>query len=483
MNILQDVIKSLNKEESRFFKLYAGRTNSSGERKDLQLFDTYKRLNKPNQDKLAETFYGKNKNAFYRLKNRLLSDINKSLLLQHLNNEEDLSILQFILLARIFKQKQRAQIAVNYLKKGEKKALQIEAFELLNIVYNELIKLSHDMISIDVEDYIQKRKQNYINLQQLHEIDDVLAAVMYRVRSAQNFSGKNAPILEVLQRTVQDFTENTQTVKSSKLRIKIYQAVSRILLQKHDFVALEQYLLHTLEEFSKDNLFSKQTHEIKLQMLTYLTNSLFKNGKLDLSLKYSRELKEAMNEYNGFLHDKFLFYYYNSQVLYYSQTDKEKTLEILEEAKKNSHIKQLPTYTVFIYLNTALVLFDLKRYKAAIKHLSRLCLHEDFLKIGRSFQIKIMMSELIIRYELGDFDYLEQRIKSVQKEFVDLLKKPEFTREVLLIDILSSLIYHSSIKNTPALLEKTEKLLSLMSAKEADDADVINYNHWLESKL
>ena len=34
MNLLQEVILSLNKEESRFFKLYAGRTNIKDERKD-----------------------------------------------------------------------------------------------------------------------------------------------------------------------------------------------------------------------------------------------------------------------------------------------------------------------------------------------------------------------------------------------------------------------------------------------------------------
>ena len=121
MNLLQEVILSLNKEESRFFKLYAGRTNIKDERKDLLLFDFIKKSDSIDEDKIAAKLYGKNKNAFYRLKNRLLTDLNKSLLLQHLNYEEDLSILQNLLLSRVFRQKQKNKVAEVYLKKRNKK--------------------------------------------------------------------------------------------------------------------------------------------------------------------------------------------------------------------------------------------------------------------------------------------------------------------------------------------------------------------------
>ena len=483
MSMLFEVISSLNKEERRFFKLFASRTNSSADRKDLHLFDYFTKQNNPEEDKIFSRLYGKNKNAFYRLKNRLLSDINKSLLLQHIGNETDLSTLQYLLLSRVFKQKRKTQVAVYYLKTAEKKATKTESFELLNIIYNELIKLSHEMISIDVEEYIEKRKSNNIKLQQLHEIDDVLAAVMYRVKSAQNFSGKSAPIIEMLQNTVNDFTENNDIKTSSKLRIKIYQAVSRILLQKHDYTALEEYLRHTIAEFKKDGLYKKETHDIKLQMLTYLINSLFKNKKYTQSLKHTQELEKEMEAFGGFLKNSFLFYLYNSLVINYSVIDKEKAIKILEEAKNNTFIKQLPTYTVFIYLNMALILFDLKRYKPAIKHLSRLYLHEDFTKIAKSFQIKILAAGLIMRYEIGDFDHLELQIRQWKKEFEDLLSKKEFKREVLLVDILSDLVYNDSIKNTPSLLQKSELLISKLSDDEAEDVDVINYNHWIKSKL
>ena len=353
----------------------------------------------------------------------------------------------------------------------------------LILIYNELIKLSHDMISIDVEDYIEKKKVNNERLRRIHEIDDVLAAVMFRIRSAQNFSGKNAAIIDLLEKTVNEYTQTENLEMSNKLRVKIYQSVSRVLLQKHDYVALEEYLLHMLDLFKKKKVFSKSTHEIKLQMHTYLINSLFKNKKLEESLAYTEKLNIAMNEYDGFLRDKFLFYYYNSLVINYSVLDKEKAIDILEEAKKNNYIKQLPTYTLFIYLNLCLLLFDTGKIKQSAKHLSRLCLHEDFLKIGRSFQAKIKMAEVIIRYELGDFDLLEKRIKQIKKDYADLIEKEQFSREVLLMDIVSKLVYTPYVKSNQDLTKKIKQLIESMNADDADDADVINYHTWAASKL
>ena len=51
------------------------------------------------------------------------------------------------------------------------------------------------------------------------------------------------------------------------------------------------------------------------------------------------------------------------------------------------------------------------------------------------------------------------------------------------MDIISELVYTSSIKSNQELTEKTIQLIDSMSADDADDADVINYHTWAKSKL
>ena len=484
MNILQKIIATLNKEESRFYKLFTSRTNRLKERKDVVLFDYIKHhIEDYNEDFIAKKLYKENKNAFYQLKNRLLKDLNKSLMLQHLPKEKDIYILQSILLSRIYKRKGDVELSFYFLKKAEDRAKEIETFELLSIIYAEIIKLSYDMVSIDVEEYIAKQKENKTKLDQVQEIDQILAAASYRIKTVQNFSGKNDAVLNVLEKVVKEFAKNKDIPKSPKFRFKVYLTISRILLQKHDFAALEEYLLHTYKKFSKDKIFNKTNHEHKLMMLIYLTNCLYKTHKLKKSLEFAEILRKGMGEYGGFLRDKFLFYYYNALVINYSVLDKKEALKILEEARKNRIIKQLPTYTVFIYLNTALVYFDQRKYRMAIKNLSRLLLHNDFVDIGKSFQLKIYIASLIIRFELGDFDTIESRLKYIHRIYKEVLSNEDFSRDTQLIEIISKLIYCNNLKQDKKLLAKINTLVAEISDDTADDVDVINYNIWLKSKL
>ena len=484
MNILQKIIATLNKEESRFYKLFASRTNSKKERKDVLLFDYIKRHNEDYDESfIAKKLYKDNKNAFYQLKNRLFKDLNKSMMLQHLPREKDIQILQSVLLSRVYKRKGDLDLSFYYLKKAESKALEIEAFELLAIIYAEIIKLSYEMVSIDVEEHIAKQKQNKLKLDQIQEIDQILAAASYRIKTAQNFSGKNDAVLNVLEKAVKEFAKNKDIPKSPKFRFKVYLTISRILLQKHDFAALEDYLLHTYKEFTVDKIFNKTNHEHKLMMLIYLTNCLYKRHKLKKSLEFAEILKKGMDEYGGFLRDKFLFYYYNALVINYSVLDKKEALKILEEARRNHIIKQLPTYTVFIYLNTALIYFDQRKYRMAIKNLSRLLLHDDFVDIGKSFQFKIYIASLIIRFELGDFDTIESRLKYIQRVYKEILENDDFKRDAELIEIISKLIYCNNLQQDKKLLAKINKLFAAIDDDTADDVDVINYNLWLKSKL
>jgi len=481
MNVLFEIINSLNKEESRFYKLFAGRTNSGDERKDIQLFDYIKEFGENyNEKEIAKELYGENKNSFYQLKNRLYKDLNKSMMLQHMSKEKDIFILHFVLLARVYKRKGSVELAFHFLKKAEKDADNLEAFELLSVIYSEILKLSYDYISIDVEAYIEKKRKNHDKLNWVQEIDMLLAAVMYRIKTAQNFSSKGESVTAILQETLDNFNNNDDIPKSPKFRIKIYLLISRILLQQHNFAELEDYLTQIFSDFKRDKIFNRTNHEHKLMMLTYLTNCTFKTHKHKDSLKYAELLKTAMNEFDGFLKDKYLFYYYNALIINYSVSDKLKALKILDEARNNDVIQGLPTFSVFIYLNTALINYDLGETSIAGKNISRLILQDDFIQIGKSFQLKIRIADLIIRYKLKQTDLVDEKINLIKKEYKTILKDNSFSRDKEFIAILEKLIVTHNFKAKKDLVNRITNLSDIITNEKADDADVINYNIFLK---
>jgi hypothetical protein len=210
---------------------------------------------------------------------------------------------------------------------------------------------------------------------------------------------------------------------------------------------------------------------------------LFKTHKYKQSLVYAEKLKISMNEYDGFLKDKYLFYYYNSLVINYSLSDKNKALEVLKEAKNNDVIQNLPTFSVFIYLNTALIYYDQEKLSLSAKNLSRLMLQDDFVNIGKSFQLKIHIAELIVRYDLNQIDVIGAKIKLIKKSYYNLLKDDDFKRDKQLIEIIDSLIYCNNLTTDKKLLKKITSLSVVITDGKADDIDVINYNIWLRNLI
>ncbi|MAR39824.1 MAG: hypothetical protein CMD22_03950 [Flavobacteriales bacterium] len=482
MNILLKTIESLNKEEIRYYKIFSNRTHNEKNRKDAILFESIKNnLNDYNEKEIAAKMYGNKKNNFYQLKNNLLHGINKSIVSQHTNKEDDTSLYNIILLSRIYKRKGDVDLSYHYLKKAEKQANKIESFEILSIIYSEILKLSYELISIDIEKYINRKIENKKKLDLSQEIDITLYSVMYSIKTTQNFSNDTEVNSKALNKIINSITSQKQISKSPKFRIKLFEAISRTFLQKNDFVSLEKYLKSTYKDFIKDKIFNKTNHEQKLMMLTYLTNSLYKNGKMKESLLIAEKLNNSMSEFDSFLKNRFLFYYYNALVINYSKLDQEKALQVLNKAKRNKVIQSLPTFGSFIYLNMGLIYYNQKKYKTSIKHFSRLILQKDFINLSLEFQLKILISEIIIRYELNQTDLVEEKIKIIKRTYKETINNN--IREKDIIEIINKLIYCDNLSVNKDLVSKIKRLIEQTSSKKAQNIDVINYNDWLLKQI
>jgi len=485
MDVLNSIVSGMSKEQVRFFKLFMGRSHYHEDRMDEKLFDYMRKSgDEYDEEKIVKSLYQKeDKNAFYRLRNRLLADLNKSLMLQHVDDDQNLYLLHLLSLAKYFLAKNNTKTTLYFLKKAENQALKTENVELLDIIYGDYIRLSHDLVSIDPEKYIQLRIENHEHIRKLRTIDDILAVVSYKMKVTQNFSSDENPVLELLEQTVKQYSSDADLLKSPTLRFRIYHSVSQILLQKRDYFSLEEYLLKTFNDFTGDRLFNKSNHDVKLQMLVYIINTLFKNNKVKESLVYTNKLKDSMEEFNRSFYDKYLFFYYNSLVINYSKSDRARAIEILNEMRTIEKIVSVPFYEMFIYLNLAVSYFDTKDFHQSIRSLNKLHTLKGYTTADQSLQFKIAIAELMIRYELQDFDVLENKIRLIKKDYSEFFTRKSNEREVLMIETISKLIRTDSLRKDKLLLAQIKEHILSPGNKEAADADILNYRIWLEEKI
>ena len=486
MDVLNSIITGMSKEQIRFFKLFQGRSHSKESRMDVRLFDYMRKTGeKYDEEKIHGKLYGSNgaKNSFYRLRNRLLHDVNRSLLVQYFDEDELLHTLHLIALEKFHFSRNNILAAKFYLKKAEAEASRTENHELLDIIYGDYIRLSHELLSIDPEQYVSLRRENQEKIRHVRTIDDILAVVSFRMKRTQNFSTGDNPVITLLQKTVAEFSKDQALLKSPLLRFRMYHAVSRILLQKRDYPALEDYLLTTFREFEKEKLFTRTNQDTRLQMLVFIINTLFKNNQTKESLKWTERLKSGMEDYQRLHYDKYLFYYYNSLVINYSKVDKDRAIEILLEMKDNDKIRSNPFNEVFVYLNLSVLNFDKADFHRSVRYLNKLYQLDGFERADRSLRFKIFIAELMIRYELKDFDVLESKIKQTRKEFKEYFSKKENSRETLMVDVIEKLMAPEPVRKQSLLMNRIRKEILARTDADNSDAEILNYRNWLMEKV
>ncbi|MFN3343532.1 MAG: hypothetical protein ACK40M_12595 [Flavobacteriales bacterium] len=481
---LNRLVNSLDKEEIRHFKLYAGKYASDADRKDLSLFDYIRKSgDRYQEERIVKLLYpGEEKNSFYRLRNRLISEVSKSLLVQHYDEGDLNVVLYYLILSRIFQQKQDYKNAWFYLRRGEKKAEAASAHDLLESVYGEIIRLSSEWLEVDPEDYIRKRAANRDVLSGIQQIDDILAVLTYRIKVSQNFSKGNLKVTRLLDATIREFSANKELAASPVFRMKVYQSVSRILLQEHNYIELERYLMETYAVFTREKLFSRQNHDVKLQMLTYLVNALFKNKKYKDSLRYAEELGKATDDFQQLLKEKYLVYYYNALINNYAVLNKERAIEIILKAQQERSIAKNKFYRIFLDLQLAMQYFDLKEFKRSSKLLVKVRHEDNFKLFDAVFQLKIVIMELMVRYELGGTDIVEREIPRTRKVFAEQLEDTANSRQSLMLDFLKKAISASGLRIDADLRKISIQLIDDEGYADSSDADLIDYKEWLKHK-
>lgn len=481
MDILQDFIKALSKEEFKSYKLFVKRTHDFNDRKDIELFESIKK-----NEIATDTFHNKAvyktskpDTKYYRLKNKIADDL--GVVITNLNHRKpELDVLHLLSIAKIFNSKKQFQLAFHYLKLAERKANDKEDFALLEAIYEQMIRLSLQHIEFTPTEIIVKRNENSQRLNLLKDLENNLAVLSYEVKTTQNLTPKKA-VTDWLNETLKNTLKLSYVKNSTQLRIKIFQNLSRLMLLLNDYTSLEAYLKNCLIEFEKDSIFKKETHDIKLQLLVYLCNASFMLGKHAQSLQFAAELNTNLNLYNKQNYDQYIFYYYNILVMNYTKTNLEKAVETLLDAQQQAVIKNNPTNYFYVLNNLAITYFDLKKHKQASKFFSQMYVSQNYKSFDEAFKFKLSLFELLNKIGIGEFESSQKMLIQIEKTMATLKEKESIKQDAQLIKILKPYLNKYEFKWRP-LRKEIEQFISTYPSNERQSG-LINYSNWLSEKI
>lgn len=486
MDVLIQLITSLTKEESRHFKLYLKRIDAGESRKDEWLFDKIRTGGKNiDEDKLASKLYpNNNKNAYYRLKNRLQEMIGENLVLFHYDKDAAHTVFQYYQLHLIALKKSNYFLANYYLKKAEKIAFTTESYDLLDLIYSAFITLSGKWIAINPENYIRLQKENNLRIEMLRQINYVIAATHYRIMQSQNYAKKDKSLQQVMNKTIEEFSNKKQFQQSKLFQTKLFNAISQQLLQNNRYEELYQFSKQTYSTFIKQNWFDKKNHEDKLRMLIYTINALIRTQNEREALHYIQPLHDVLMEFGGMLKDNYYLFFINIQIAIYIKLDPAKALRIILEFEKTMTKSMQNYYQQFIILNKALVYRKIGRYNDGIRTLHFFYTNAFYKQSDNIFKAKVMVSELLMQLDADDFDSTKTRLEQVRKymekeKIYDTLKD-----EIAIMNIIDKITQQQNIK---AIDNNVKKAITAFIKKQEKTTfeykAIIDYSDWLEEYM
>lgn len=484
MDLLAQIVPSMTKEEVRHLKLYLSRIQTATDRKDEKLFDYVRAKGKEyNEEKIHKKLYGNaDKNAFYRLRGRLQDVICQNLALLHETKNDKNKLLLYFSVYHIFFDKGNFDLAFTYLLKAERLALTAENLEMLDLIYANCIKISSELPSLNPEAYIEKRRKNAEQLNKLREMDQVLAAVIYRLKLTQAKGRGDENTISLLDDITKKYSADKSLQQSKVFQTKIYRAVSHILLQRHSYTELERFMVSIYQKFTKAGWFDKANHDTKLQMLTFLVNSFSRNGKNEKSLQYAEILGEEIEAFNRLHYSKFVFYYYNARVINYSDSAPLKALEALKELEEVMKGKPNAYYEMFIHLNRGLLYFKTKKYNEAIRSFVKYYTNDYYQKSDNLFKLRVAVAELMMQVESKDQAGIKIRLEQIRKQFKAELEQADAYAEQAMYNFITLLSRQKLDYRNAKVQTQIATMLADKKLYRLADTQLLNYSQWLSTK-
>jgi hypothetical protein len=488
MDSLEQMICNLKKEEIRAFKILTNRFKRAEDVKIAILFDKIRSQKYENQEEklVAELFPDDsgNMNAYYRLKNRLKTELEKSLLNLHHNLDDKITTINLITLSSLFVYKGQYELALYYLRKAEKIAQQNNYYDLLTFIYNEIINLSNNYNEINPLEYIEKLKENSEKSLVLLQVNRDIAAIRYKLHKT-NFSKMSEDITVTLNRILREVNIAGDVYNTPAVKFKIHFCVRDSLLQNREFGALEKYLIKTLQEFDSEGLFNKSTHKYKISLITWIINTLIINKNWSQSIHYSDLLHDELQKYNKLYYDNFIWTYYQSQVTNWMSTGQlEKAISLLQEIKDSSAQKpDIILYGYFINGNLALGQYFSGTPSLAIKTLSALFAKDVYPKLSPEFQFSFSLLDVIFHFENHNLDFASYRLNEIKRQFRNVLKRPEYQEEKTFLKILSYMCNKPEPLKDKLVLGHINEFISKASGLQVGSSKHIDYGLWLKAKL
>ncbi len=496
---LFDLIRSLNPSEKRHFNLYAQRHIVGEENNYLKLFETIDKQEEYDEAALKKKFRTeKFVQQIHVAKNYLYTLILKSLNEYHTVDSANIQLRELLSSAEILFGKGLYKQASKILSKLKEKAYrdekQIYVLEVI-VLENKIAFALQDMeaakkVIIQGSNEEEKLLQDYQDARQYKYLSDKLK-IFIKTKGIVKGEEDTRELKSIIEHPL---LNNEQKAISYSTKYSFYYVYSKYFSVKEDYKHAYPYcnkLVHLIESNPEQISKNPQAYLLALNHLLAILKELRKFDEFEVALKKLKSVQSKTIHFQSrafaytFIHEWNLSFYTGK----YQQCIS--LIPFLEEGLQKYDNQITSDLKLLFYFNLFYGYFVLGHYQQAIKWLNKI-LNDKRTEIRQDIRNFGMVTNIILHYEMKDYDLLEYLIRSAQR----LLEKNKDAHkfELLVLMYMKRLIKASSPEEqrktfmklrNKLLFANLENYLIAFSrgASEKIILNTFDILAWLESKI
>lgn len=488
MDHIKSIIETLELDEIKEFKLFIDRHRKRSERKDLELFLLLREEKEFSREDLLKELYPEDHNlqAYHATRKRLIKQLNEFIYTQRIKNDSGVEVqIQGLLnLCDHLFEHQMKESAWSFWRKAEQAAEKGHQYALLNKVYQLGIQNALDQQALDLDEMLVKKARAQSLALQEENSKTANFVIRSRLQRAMT-KGEELDIKAVVTDTLKQYDLKEDELTDVRTRFNIVSISRSVVLSKKDFYSFEPYVIREFEQMFGDRDYDPETLKYRVSMLYMITHVLYRNKKFAEAKKYAA-LWDSFIEKGGIqlkkqFSQKYALLY--SNILTFSG-EVEEANDVLEASLRDKLSETNSAELINTHLTRSINYFYAQDFNRSMRVFQKLHHSDTYYSklLGREWALKKQLLEVMLQYELGNSDVVENRIKSIHRQYYDFLKQPVYERVNSFLQVVNRMNNNPLDVSTPEFAKMIDDSFVFVS-KKIEDIQAMTFYCWVKSKM
>lgn len=488
---LFELIKSLNKSEKRYFKVFSSRHTIGEENSYIKLFDFIDKMDEYDEEVLFAHFKGKALlNKFSITKARLYSNILKSLDTFHATSSTDAQIFRSIHSAEILYNKGLYNQAEKILSSAEKQAIKHESFNLLLEIKQQQKKLIENELYTDINSeqiaqMFSDEKEVIEEIEAYHKLWNIKSLLFQEI----NRNGKVRNEADTLK--LKSLVEKVEAMNLEEASIRcqyLHHHIQSAYYFAVNDLRLSHYHLKSIISILENNVvMAKEKPNIYFSALTniiYISTRLKEYEDAQDNLAKLKKLENPGQSID--LDIKYFSSTFSLELsLLREKGDFDKALQLIPQITEayrlyGSHINSLRK--AYIDFQVGVIYLAVGDFASALQWINKI-LNEAKIDQKQDIYCFAQLINLILHFELNNVRFLPYAINSTKRYLKNRNRIYKF--EEVFLKLISQM---SKSSNGFDLQEKLIPIEGELTKLKADPKEQIVFEYfdfltWVKSKL